>query len=108
MLTDENFKPAGATSCPTAAQVWGDAEMVIKVKEPIAQEYGFLREGLILYTYLHLAAVPELAQQLTAKKVTGLAYDTIEIETVAAAAHADERGRGPHGGAGRRAASAET
>ena len=76
----EKYKAAGATIAQTAAQVWGDAEMVIKVKEPIAQEYGFLREGLILYTYLHLAAVPELAQQLAAKKVTGIAYETIELE----------------------------
>ena len=79
-IPDEKYKAAGATIIPTAAQVWGDAEMVIKVKEPIAQEYSLLREGLILYTYLHLAAVPELAQQLTAKKVTGIAYETIELE----------------------------
>jgi alanine dehydrogenase len=79
-IPDEKYKAAGATILGTAAQVWADAEMIIKVKEPIAQEYPLLRDGLILYTYLHLAAVPELAQQLVNKRVTAIAYETIELE----------------------------
>jgi alanine dehydrogenase len=78
-IPDEKYQAAGATIVNTAADAWA-AEMVIKVKEPIAQEFGFLREGLVLYTYLHLAAVPELAQQLIAKKVSAIAYETIELE----------------------------
>ena len=78
-IPDERYQAAGATIVNTAADAWA-AEMVIKVKEPIAQEFGFLREGLVLYTYLHLAAVPELAQQLIAKKVSAIAYETIELE----------------------------
>lgn len=79
-IPDDKFKAAGATMIDGAAKVWGDAEMVIKVKEPIAQEYQYMREGLVLYTYLHLAAVPELAQQLVSRKVSAIAYETIESE----------------------------
>jgi alanine dehydrogenase len=79
-IPDERFKAAGATIIDSAAKVWADAEMIIKVKEPIPSEYQYLREGLILYTYLHLAAVPELAQALANKKVTAIAYETIELE----------------------------
>lgn len=78
-IPDEKYVAAGATIVPTAADAWS-AEMVIKVKEPIAQEFGLMREGLILYTYLHLAAVPELAQQLASRKVSAIAYETIELE----------------------------
>lgn len=63
----------------TAAEAWG-AEMVVKVKEPMKSEYGYFREGLILYTYLHLAAEPELTRELAKKKVSGVAYETIQIE----------------------------
>ncbi len=79
-IPDEKYKAAGATIIATAAQVWADSDMIIKVKEPIAQEYQFMREGQILYTYLHLAAVPELAQQLASRKVSAIAYETIELE----------------------------
>src|SRR5678815_1338579 len=58
-ISDELYVAAGATIVPSAADAWG-AEMVIKVKEPLAAEYGYFREGLILYTYLHLAAEPAL------------------------------------------------
>lgn len=77
-IPDDKFKAAGATMIDGAAKVWADAEMIIKVKEPIAQEYQHMREGLILYTYLHLAAVPELAQALVSRKVSAIAYETIE------------------------------
>src|SRR5262249_8970928 len=61
----------------TAEEVWGQADMVVKVKEPVASEYGYLREGLILFTYLHLAPARELTSQLLEKGVTGIAYETI-------------------------------
>src|SRR5262249_8161314 len=70
---------SGATIVPTAADAWG-AEMVVKVKEPLPAEYGFFRENLILYTYLHLAPEPELTRELAKKKVAGVAYETIELD----------------------------
>lgn len=75
-FADEAFVATGATIVPTAADAWS-AEMVIKVKEPMPAEFGFFREGLVLYTYLHLAAFPELTAELLKKKVTGVAYETI-------------------------------
>jgi alanine dehydrogenase len=66
----------GATLVADAAEVWA-ADMVIKVKEPLPAEFQYFREGLVLYTYLHLAAFPELTAELLAKKVTGVAYETI-------------------------------
>ncbi len=76
-LKDSEYVAQGATIVATAADAWG-AEMVVKVKEPLAAEYGFFRENLILYTYLHLAAEPELTKQLAQKKVSAVAYETIE------------------------------
>jgi alanine dehydrogenase len=76
-LTDAAYAAAGATIVPTAADAWA-AEMVVKVKEPLPQEYGFFRENLVLYTYLHLAPEAELTKQLVQKKVAGVAYETIE------------------------------
>jgi alanine dehydrogenase len=76
-LHDADYTAAGATIVPNAADAWS-AEMVVKVKEPLPQEYGFFRENLVLYTYLHLAPEPELTKQLLAKKVQGVAYETIE------------------------------
>lgn len=76
-LRDAEYVAQGATIVPTAADAWG-AQMVVKVKEPLAAEYGFFRENLVLYTYLHLAAEPELTKQLALKKVQAVAYETIE------------------------------
>src|SRR5678815_3204275 len=76
-ISDELYVAAGATIVPSAADAWG-AEMVIKVKEPLAAEYGYFREGLILYTYLHLAAEPALTRELVKSKVAAVAYETIE------------------------------
>ena len=78
-IKDADYVAAGAQIAPTAADAWG-AEMVVKVKEPLAQEYGFFRENLILYTYLHLAPEPELTKKLAATKVAGVAYETIELD----------------------------
>ena len=78
-LKDADYVAAGAKIVPTAADAWG-AEMVVKVKEPLAAEFGFFRENLILYTYLHLAAEAEVTRQLAAKKVASVAYETIQLD----------------------------
>jgi alanine dehydrogenase len=78
-IKDSEYVAQGATIVPTAADAWG-ADMVVKVKEPLPQEYGFFRENLILYTYLHLAPEPELTKKLCASKVSAIAYETIELE----------------------------
>ena len=75
-FTDKECTDAGATIVATAAEAWAK-EMVMKVKEPIPSEYGYFREGLILFTYLHLAPEPELTEALLAKKVVGIAYETV-------------------------------
>ena len=59
-FTDDEYQAAGAEIAGNAAEVWDNAEMVVKVKEPIQKEYVFFREGLVLFTYLHLAPLPEL------------------------------------------------
>lgn len=78
-IPDEKFVAAGAEIVGTAEDIWGRAEMVMKVKEPIEPEYKLMRDGQILYTYLHLAAVPELTKQLVQRKVSAVAYETIEL-----------------------------
>jgi alanine dehydrogenase len=76
---DEEYAEAGAEIVSGAAQTWNQAEMVMKVKEPLPQEFEFLREGLLLYTYLHLAAEPEVTKQLLERKVTAIAYETVQL-----------------------------
>jgi alanine dehydrogenase len=75
---DKDYLAAGAIIVPTAENAWS-AEMVLKVKEPLAEEYRHFREGLILFTYLHLAAESELTWALTDKKVIAIAYETIQL-----------------------------
>ena len=77
-ISDADFVAAGAKIVPTAADAWG-AEMVMKVKEPLPQEYGFFRAGQIIYTYLHLAPLPELTGELMKKKVRAIAYETVQL-----------------------------
>jgi alanine dehydrogenase len=77
-INDAEFVAAGATILPTADEVWGAAELVLKVKEPIAEEYARMREGQVLFTYLHLAASKECTDALIDRKVTGIAYETVE------------------------------
>jgi alanine dehydrogenase len=77
-ITDAQYRSAGAKMVPTAKDAW-DADMVIKVKEPQAEEFQFLRPGLILYTYLHLANELELGKELLKKKVRGIAYETVQL-----------------------------
>ncbi|XXC22228.1 alanine dehydrogenase [Bacillus subtilis] len=73
---NEAYESAGAEIIADPKQVW-DAEMVMKVKEPLPEEYVYFRKGLVLFTYLHLAAEPELAQALKDKEVTAIAYETV-------------------------------
>ena len=77
-FTDEQYVLAGAHIVPTAADAWA-ARMVIKVKEPVPAEFGFLRPDLLLFTYLHLAADKKLTEELVRSKTTGLAYETVQI-----------------------------
>ncbi|MEV1015807.1 MULTISPECIES: alanine dehydrogenase [unclassified Micromonospora] len=78
-ITDEEFAAAGAKILATADEVWDTAELVLKVKEPIAEEYHRMREGQVLFTYLHLAASKECTDALVDRKVTGIAYETVEL-----------------------------
>lgn len=78
-FSDESYAATGANILAAAADVWATADMILKVKEPLPSEYGYFREGLILFTYLHLAAAPELAAALLEKKVIGIAYETVEV-----------------------------
>ncbi|WP_416144429.1 alanine dehydrogenase [Planococcus koreensis] len=77
-FTDEDYVAAGAQIVATAEEAW-TYDMVMKVKEPVASEYGFFREGLILFTYLHLAPEPELTKALLESKVIGIAYETVQL-----------------------------
>jgi len=78
-IPDEDYVAAGATILPTADDVWGAADLILKVKEPIAAEYHRMREGQVLFTYLHLAADRPLTEELTRRKVTAIAYETVEL-----------------------------
>ena len=77
-FTDDEYVEAGATVVHTAAEAWNRVDMVIKVKEPQPQEYDFLRDDLMLFTYLHLAAEEKLTHKMLESGVTGLAYETVE------------------------------
>ena len=76
-IEDAEYSQAGAELLDTADEVFEAAEMIVKVKEPIAEEYGRLKEGQLLFTYLHLAPLPELTDVLLERKITGVAYETI-------------------------------
>src|SRR5215469_10626517 len=76
-FTDADYQDAGAEIVGDVGQVWGKAETVVKVKEPIEQEYAYFREGLVLFTYLHLAPIPVLTNKLIDSKVVGIAYETV-------------------------------
>jgi alanine dehydrogenase len=78
-ITDEEYAREGVTILARADDVWGTAEMVLKVKEPIAEEYHRLREDLVLFTYLHLAADKALTEELMQRKVTAIAYETVQL-----------------------------
>ena len=76
-LTDEEYAHAGAKIVPGAAEVWENADLVVKVKEPQPSEFGFLRPGLTLFTYLHLAPLLDLTNRLLETRTSGVAYETI-------------------------------
>ena len=82
-FSDEEYEAAGAKILPDADAVYGEAEMIVKVKEPIEADLKRLKDGQLLFTYLHLAPVPDLTEALLKKKIVGIAYETIT----------DERGR---------------
>jgi alanine dehydrogenase len=78
-ITDAEYVKAGATILDTADEVWAKSEMIIKVKEPVAEEYHRMRKGQILFTYLHLAASRECTDALITAGVTAIAYETVEV-----------------------------
>ena len=78
-ISDDDFRAAGAEIATGADEVWARAELVLKVKEPQPDELDRLRPGLVLFTYLHLAAYPEVADALLTRRVTGIAYETVQL-----------------------------
>ena len=79
MITDEEYRAAGARIVDSAAEIWA-SDMVVKVKEPLPAEYEFFHKDLLLFTYLHLAPEPELTKKLLEKQVTGIAYETVQLD----------------------------
>ncbi|MDY0339411.1 MAG: hypothetical protein RBQ78_06605 [Acholeplasmataceae bacterium] len=78
-FTDVEYQAAGAEIVNKAADVWKRSDMIVKVKEPLESEFGYLREGLLLYTYLHLAANEALTHTLIESKTQAVAYETIML-----------------------------
>jgi alanine dehydrogenase len=74
---DEEYRKAGAQIADEAGDLWNNTEIVVKVKEPIEKEYRFFREGMMLFTYLHLAPLPLLTDKLLESKVIAIAYETV-------------------------------
>jgi alanine dehydrogenase len=78
-ISDEEYQIAGAKIVDSVKKVFVEAEMIVKVKEPLPEEWGLLKEGQILFTYLHLAPAGELTKTLLEKKVIGIAYETVQL-----------------------------
>ena len=78
-FSDEDFAAAGAKIAASAEEVWTQANMIVKVKEPLPGEYKYLRPDLVLFTYLHLAAAETLTRTMMKSGVTGIAYETVEL-----------------------------
>ena len=76
-ISDQEYEAAGARLVHDAASLYSGAELIVKVKEPLVEEYAYMREGLILFTYLHLAPLPELTGVLLDKKITAITYETV-------------------------------
>ena len=101
-FSDAEYSAAGAEILATANDVWA-ADMVYKVKEPLPEEYGFFRDDLLLFTYLHLAAEAPLTTALVEAGTTSIAYETVQLSrSLAAPAHPDERSCRPDVGRNRR------
>jgi alanine dehydrogenase len=79
-FTDQDFRAAGAEIVPSAEEVFARAELILKVKEPLPSEYGYLRRGHVLFTYLHLAADRELTIALAERGVVAIAYETVQLD----------------------------
>jgi alanine dehydrogenase len=77
-ITDDDYRASGATIVPTADEAWNDAGLVLKVKEPQTSELHYLRPDLVLFTYLHLAAYPDLGRALVENGTTGIGYETVQ------------------------------
>lgn len=80
-FSDDDYRAVGATIVSDADTAWGEAELVLKVKEPVAEEYHRLRSDLVLFTYLHLAADEPLVDALLAAGTTSIAYETVQLES---------------------------
>ncbi len=78
-ISNDQYEQVGATIVDSADAVWERSDLIVKVKEPIAEEFDRMREGQTLYTYLHLAAVPELTKALMEKKVKAVGYETVQL-----------------------------
>ncbi|WP_411720207.1 alanine dehydrogenase [Mycetocola sp.] len=78
-ISDDAYVAAGATILPNAASTWERADLVLKVKEPVPSEYRYFRSDLILFTFLHLAAEPDLTQALVKSGITAIAYETVQL-----------------------------
>ncbi len=78
-MPDAEYEAAGAVMLDDAADVWARAELLLKVKEPVASEYDFFRDDLVIFTYLHLAADRPLTERLIADEVTAIAYETVQL-----------------------------
>jgi alanine dehydrogenase len=78
-FSDESYQQAGARILQSAEEVWRTASMILKVKEPLPQEYRYFRSDLVLFTYLHLAAEPELTRALMDSGITAIAYETVQL-----------------------------
>ncbi|MCC6444707.1 MAG: alanine dehydrogenase [Armatimonadetes bacterium] len=79
-IPDSDYEAAGATICPTAADVYARAEMIVKVKEPLPEEYALIRPGQVLFTYFHFAASRELTESMIERKAVCIAYETMQEE----------------------------
>lgn len=77
-ITDQEYKRAGATVVAQAEEVWGRAELVLKVKEPLGPEFSMMRRGQVLFTYLHLAADRTLTEKLLKRRIVGIGYETVQ------------------------------
>ncbi len=79
-LPDDQYRATGTHIQDSAREVWQQADLILKVKEPLSAEYAFLRPGLLLFTYLHLAAEEQLTHALPENQVTALGYETIQLD----------------------------
>ena len=79
-IPDAAYQRAGATIADTAARVWEQADLILKVKEPLGPEFELMRPGQVLFTYLHLAASKTLTEQLLARRIVGIAYETVQLD----------------------------